>query len=148
MFVKQSELRHELAIHILRRSVGTRHATPGDDERTDQARVDVAAFINVRVIEPERSAALAVVRPGPFRYRPGIGVSCTGGHCVIRLVAACGAVEIARSLRVFGIKDAMRMHTVGTCSVVIEDDLDRVADLSPNHGAKNTQVLPLLRPWL
>src|SRR3989454_8343912 len=46
--VEQAELRDKLSVHVLRRAIQARHAATGDDDRSDQSRIDVPLLVYMR----------------------------------------------------------------------------------------------------
>ena len=71
-----------------------------------------------------------------------------GRDAAFGFVCAAGAVVVVRALGVFFVEDAMRMHAVGVGSVVLEEDLDGVADLCAQNRSHQAEVLLLRRARL
>ncbi len=142
--VEQAEVGDELTVVVLRRAVLARHAATRDDHRPDQPRVDVLPLVHVRVVEPERRAAVAVGRTGALGHRPGVDVRPTGWHRVVHAVGGRAPVEIRRALRALVVEHAVRVQRVRPRRVVAHHDADRVPDLGAQQGTENPEMLPSL----
>src|SRR5579864_3796567 len=66
-------------------------------------------------------------------------------HGIVLFVGSRCSVVVRGAFGVFVIEDSVRMHAVGTCGVVLENDLDCVADFGAKDWSKDAGVLPLRR---
>ncbi len=68
-----------------------------------------------------------------------------GQHRVVGLVIVPGAVHVGRALAALVVEHAVRVQRDGVLldQLVLEQDLDRVADLGPDDRAEEAKVLVL-----
>src|SRR5207344_3429648 len=102
---------------------------------------DVLLFFDVRVVHPDDRAAFAVRGARALRYGPLVGARCArlDAELLARAVVVLGALGVLR------VEDAVRMQAVPMLAVVLEDDLDRVADFRAHERTHHPEMLPLAR---
>src|SRR5580693_9181031 len=95
------------------------------------------------VIEPDYGTRIVPSRSSSLGNFPGVQVGLAGRDGIVLFVGSGSAVVVRCSLRVLSVEDAMRMHAVWACSVILEKNADRIANFGSQDRAKNSRMLPL-----
>ncbi len=99
------------------------------------------------MVKPDNRAGIVGSGAGAFRYLPDVSVGCTGGdQPVVSWVV--GTVIVVGTLGIFFVEDSVGMHAVALSPIVLEKDLDGVADLGMHRRAEQSKMLPLWRALL
>src|SRR5689334_19154476 len=99
------------------------------------------------VIEPDDRAGIIRSWTGAFWDFPYVSMSLARRHGVVFLLSSGCSVVVGRAFGVFVIEHSVGMHAVGSLGVVLENDLDRVANFGAENWTKNSCALPFGRPW-
>ena len=100
------------------------------------------------VIHPQHGIDVAGGGASALRNLPRVFVGATGRDAVVGFVGAGGSVFVGRAFGVFVVEDAVWMHGVGALGVVVEDDLNGVADFRADERAEESEMFPFGRARL
>src|SRR6185369_3099128 len=115
-----------------------------------QAGGDVSVFAGVRGIDPHGRTGI-VLRAGQSRDVPLVRERRAGRHRVFRSLVSnvAGRIgNISGATRVPEAEDVGRPNAIAARGVVLENDLDRVADLGAQDWSEQTQIIVLWRARL
>ncbi len=141
--VEDAEQRDEFAVDVARRAVRTGGPAPRDDDHPDQPGRGVPHGVDVGMVEPDHRARIAGPGARPFRHVPVVGVGLAGRDGVVGQIGSRGAVGVAGPLVRLGVEHPMGMQADRDQGVVLEGDLDAVADLGADHRARAARGAPI-----